>query len=79
MKCGAAEATGMGFVCFVVINPRIMQADLVFFFVSYNCPISPPSRIHTNQTGRTWTRFPDLPTPLGQMMILNSRFMWGGG
>ena len=32
--CGAAEATGLGFVCFVVINPRVLSAnrvDLDFF------------------------------------------------
>ena len=34
--CGAAEATGLGFVRFVVINPRVLSAnriDLGFFFV----------------------------------------------
>ena len=25
MGCGAAEATGLGFVCFVVINPRVVS------------------------------------------------------
>ena len=33
MGCGAAEATGLGFVCFVVINPRVLsnRVDLGFF------------------------------------------------
>ena len=37
MGCGAAEATGLGFVCFIVINPCVLSAnrvDLGFFFVS---------------------------------------------
>ena len=37
MGIGAVEATGLGFVCFVVINPRVLSAnrvDLGFFFVS---------------------------------------------
>ena len=35
--CGAAEATGLGFVCFVVFNPRVLSAkrvDFGLFFVS---------------------------------------------
>ena len=35
MRCVAAEATGLGFVCFVVINPRVLSAngvDLGFFY-----------------------------------------------
>ena len=31
MECGAAEATGLGFVCFVVINPRMLSANRVDF------------------------------------------------
>ena len=34
MGCGAAEATGLDFFCFVVINPRVVSAnrvDLGFF------------------------------------------------
>ena len=31
MECGAAEATGLGFVCFVVINPRVLSANRVYF------------------------------------------------
>ena len=29
--CGAAEATGPGFVCFVVINPCVLSANRVVF------------------------------------------------
>ena len=29
MGCGAAEATGLGFVCFVVINPCVLSANKV--------------------------------------------------
>ena len=35
LRCGAAEATGLGFVCFVVINSCVLSAnrvDLGFFF-----------------------------------------------
>ena len=52
MGCGAAEATGLGFVCFVVINPRVLSANKVdlgsffffffFFFFFINYPILPP-------------------------------------
>mgnify|MGYP003571732062 CR=1 FL=1 len=35
--CGASEATGPGFVCFVVFNPRVLQANRVdlglFWFI----------------------------------------------
>ena len=31
MGCGAAEATGLGFVCFVVINPCVLSANRVDF------------------------------------------------
>ena len=31
MGCGAAEATGLCFVCFVVINPRVLSANRVDF------------------------------------------------
>ena len=34
MGCGAAEATGLGFVCFVVINPRVLSANRVDFGLS---------------------------------------------
>ena len=29
MGCGAAEATGLGFVCFVVINPRVLSSKVL--------------------------------------------------
>ena len=28
MGCGAAEATGLGFVCFIVINPRVLSVNM---------------------------------------------------
>ena len=31
MGCGAAEATGLGFVCFVVLNLRVLSANRVDF------------------------------------------------
>ena len=46
MGCGAAEATGLGFVCFVVINPCVLSAnrvDLVFFcFINFPILLPPP-------------------------------------
>ena len=39
MGCGASDATGLGFVCFVVINPRAPSANRVDF----NLP--PPLRL----------------------------------
>ena len=36
MGCGTAEATGLGFVCFVVINPRVLSADLGYFCFTNN-------------------------------------------
>ena len=39
MGCGAAEVTGLSFVCFVVINPRMLSANRVdfesFYFLSH--------------------------------------------
>ena len=32
MGCGATEATGLGIVCFVVINPCVLSANSVDFF-----------------------------------------------
>ena len=37
LGCIAAKATGLGFVCFVVLSTRVLSAnriDLGFFFVS---------------------------------------------
>ena len=45
MGCGAAEATDLAFVCFVVINPRVLLANRVdfgLFFVSYIFQFTPP-------------------------------------
>ena len=40
MGCGAAEATGLGFGCCVVINPRMLLArQLSFIFVLFFCYI----------------------------------------
>ena len=41
MGCGTAEATGLGFVCFVVINACVLSANRVDFglFCFKNCPI----------------------------------------
>ena len=48
--CGAAEATGLGFVCFVVINPCVLSAnrvDLRFLFHKFSNFTPPPLRIKT--------------------------------
>ena len=43
MGRGAAEATGLGFVCFVVSNPRVPANRVDFgFFLFINFPILPP-------------------------------------
>ena len=42
MECGAAEETGLGFVCFVIVNPRVLLAkrvDFGLFFCFINFPI----------------------------------------
>ena len=31
MGFGAVEATGLGFVCFVVVNPRVLSANRIDF------------------------------------------------
>ena len=49
MGCGAAEATGLGFVCFVVINPGVLspreliQAFLFHKFSNFNPLLTPYS------------------------------------
>ena len=40
MECGAAEATGLGFVCFVVSNPRVLSANRVV--LGFSCFINYP-------------------------------------
>ena len=44
MGCGAAEANGLGFVCFVILNPRVLldKVDLAVFFLFHLFPILPP-------------------------------------
>ena len=40
MGCGAAEATGLSSVCFVVINPRVLSsANRVYLVLFINFPI----------------------------------------
>ena len=48
MGCGAAKATGLGFVCFVVIIPRVLSANSVELgvFCFINCPFTPPPQAH---------------------------------
>ena len=43
LGCGAVEATGLSFVCFVVINPRVFSANRVVlgFFCFKKVPILP--------------------------------------
>ena len=45
MRCGAAEATGLGFVCFVFINPCVLSANRVdnglFLYLKIHNPPSP--------------------------------------
>ena len=47
MGCVAAEATGLGFVCFVVINPCVLSANRVYlgFFCFINFPTLSPSAL----------------------------------
>ena len=49
MGCGAAEATGPGFVCFVVLNPHVLSANRVDFgflyFINVILPPPPPVSI----------------------------------
>ena len=48
MGCGAVEATGLGFACFVVINPRVLSAnrvdlDFILFHKLSNFTPPPPA------------------------------------
>ena len=52
MGCGAAQSTGLGFVCFVVINPRVLSVNGVdfgiFLFHKFsNLPHPPPQGLQT--------------------------------
>ena len=48
MGCGAAEATGLGFVCFIVINPCVLSTNIVdfglFLFHNFSNFTSVPDR-----------------------------------
>ena len=52
MGCGAGKATGLGFVCFVVINRRVLSANELIHFPRF---YSPPPPL-TNWAG-IWMRF----------------------
>ena len=81
MGCGVAEATGLVFVCFIVINPCVLSADIIDlgFFLFHNFPIllPPPSPgqkrgIRSDKRGETrargpnkWTKPWKVPTPSG--------------
>ena len=62
MGCGAAEATGLGFICFVVINPRVLSANIVdfgpfFLFHKLSNLTPPPSRAQGRE-------LPDFKAPI---------------
>ena len=46
MGYGAAEATGLGFVCFIVVNPCVLSANRVglglFCFIDFPILLPPP-------------------------------------
>ena len=50
MGCGAAEATGLGFVCFVVINSRVLSENRVYFGLLFHkfSNFTPPPPTHTH-------------------------------
>ena len=59
MGYGAAEVTGLGFVCFVVINPRVLSSNKVDFdlfsppkFSNWSHPPPPACQTH-----RIWSEF----------------------
>ena len=64
MGCGAAEATGLGFVCFVVLNPHVLSANRVD--LGFSCfikfPILHPSIGEAQRAGRV-VQSKDLLTP----------------
>mgnify|MGYP003571709352 CR=1 FL=1 len=74
MGCGAAEATGLGFVCFVVINLRVLfnRVDLGFFcFI--NVPILLPSNGNPKRTDSGGRCLPKAchPNFHGETRLLN--------
>ena len=55
MGCGAAEATGLGFVCLVVINPHVLRVDFgPFLYINF--PILPPPPQERREALRTMRR-----------------------
>ena len=56
MGCGDAEATGLGFVCCVVINPCVLSTELIwaFLFQNFSNFTPPPPGVN---------RFPRLSCP----------------
>ena len=51
MGCGAAKATGLGFVCYVVINPRVSanRVDLGSCFMNFRFINPPPPSVSFKQ------------------------------
>ena len=83
MGGGAAEATGMGFVCFIVINSRVLSAnrvDLAFFYF-INFPILPPPPSQTHVTYPLWCPYHqtswELSRPISRLSAMNAD-LWGG-
>ena len=63
MGCGAAEVAGLGFVCFVVINPRVLTANKVgFLFHKFSNLPSPLPSLEQPQLMRLKSHNP-LPGP----------------
>ena len=55
MECGTAEATGLGFFCLFVINPRVLsanRADLGFLFHIFLILLPPPPSHPTTKEER---------------------------
>ena len=60
MGCGAAEATGLGFVCFVFINPCVFLANRVDLGRNFLRFTPPPQK--TTSITATMANNPDAPT-----------------
>ena len=56
MGCAVAEATVLDFVCFVVINPRVLIANRVDFgllcFINFSILLTPPPPPHSAEESR---------------------------